>query len=339
MAHPRKILVTGGAGFIGSHLVEHLLKEGHQVFALDDLSGGYIENIPHGAHFIQLDLRDREGTERMIKQVRPDIIYHMAADATEGRSQFTPIECTSRNYTSYLNLLIPAIKVGFEKMVMASSMSIYGAQEPPFHEGMEPQPEDIYAIAKAAMEKATQILSKVHGFRYTILRPHNVYGPKQNLADPYRNVVGIFMNCVLRDKQFYIYGDGEQKRSFSYIDDQTPSIARAGFDTACDGECINIGPTQEYTINELAKAVLEVSGAHHLTPHYLPARPQEVKYAWSTNDKARKLLGYEDNISFKEGVRRMWEWAKARGPMQPKYMDSLELETADVPRTWKEKLI
>lgn len=340
-----KVLVTGSAGFMGSHLVDYLLNEGHEVYGVDDLSGGYMENVNPDSRFTKLDLRQRQAVEKHINEVQPQVVYHLAADATEGRSQFTPLNCTERNYLAYLHLLIPAIKNGMEKMVVCSSMSVYGAQKPPFSEEMEPAPEDIYAISKAAMEKATKILSEVHNFKYTIFRPHNVYGPRQNLADPYRNVIGIFINCLLNDRNFYIYGDGEQKRAFSYIDDVTPYIARAGFRDETNGEIFNVGPREEYTINEMAREVLAnfVDNPNgppdHLKPKYLPDRPKEVKEAFCTSTKAEKVLGYKTSVNLSEGIRRMVEWAKQTGPQEFRYLDSLELETKETPITWKDKLI
>jgi len=224
-------------------------------------------------------------------------------------------------------------------------MSVYGAQKPPFSENLEPKPEDIYAISKSAMERATKIMSKVHGFKYTIVRPHNVYGPKQNLADPYRNVVAIFINCLLRNKNFYIYGDGEQKRAFTYIDDFTPYFAKTGFSKKTDGEIINIGPQEEHSINELAAQILKAFGfdknhiPRHLLPKYLPDRPQEVKLAYSTDEKAKKLLGFKHRFSLEEGIKRTVEWAKKIGPQEPHYMEALEIETSKTPKTWKRKLI
>lgn len=339
-----RILVTGSAGFMGSHLVDALLNLGHEVYGVDDFSGGCLRNVNPKSKFTKLDLRDREKTRSYIEKVRPKIVFHLAADATEGRSQFTPINCTERNYLAYLNVLVPAIKNSLEKVLLTSSMSVYGVQKPPFSEDMERKPEDIYGISKAAMERATEILSEVHGFRYTIIRPHNVYGPRQNLADPYRNVVGIFINCILNNKHFYIYGDGKQKRAFSYIDDVTPFIVKAGFQKNCDGEIINIGPTKEYTINQLTKVVLKTffpSGRipKSLRPKYLPPRPKEVKEAWCTEAKAKKILGYKTTVSLKEGVKRMVEWAKKIGPQKFIYLDDLEIVGKTTPVTWHKKLI
>lgn len=339
-----KVLVTGAAGFMGSHLVDSLLDEEHEVFSLDDLSWGYAENVNSKSKFTKLDLQKRHETEEYIIQVKPEYVFHLAADATEGRSQFTPINSTQRNYGAYLSLLVPCIKNGMKKMILASSMSVYGAQKPPFSEDMPRLPEDIYAISKAAMEHATEILSKVHKFKYTIIRPHNVYGPRQNLADPYRNVIAIFVNRMLQEKHFFIYGDGNQKRAFSYIDDFTPYILKAGFEDAANGEIFNIGPVQEQSINELSDLVLKIffpdgNIPEDMKPKYLPPRPLEVPDAWCTAEKAEKILGYKTTVSFEDGVRKMVEWAKSVGPMPFKYLDDLELVSENTPETWTQKLM
>ena len=341
-----KILITGAAGFMGSHLVDILVKKKeYEIFAVDDLSGGYVENVDKKAHFTKLDLRRRNQTEEYIKKIRPQLLYYLAADASEGRSPFTPISSTERNYLAYMYTLIPAIKYGLKKVVLTSSMSVYGSQKPPFSEDMLKMPEEIYGIAKAAMEDATEVLAKVHGFEYVIIRPHNVYGPKQNLADPYRNVIAIFINCLLNNKHFYIYGDGNQKRAFTYIDDFTPYFEQSGFNNRCNGEVINIGPKEEHTINELADIVLKIffpdgNIPKHLKPQYFPLRPQEVMEAYCTNDKAAKLLNYKTTVSLVEGVRKMTAWAKEKGPQKFKYLkNGVELPTKDLPLTWSKKLI
>ena len=339
-----RILVTGAAGFMGSHLVDSLLDDGHEVLSLDDLSWGYKDNVNPKSSFTQLDLQERDKTEKYINETKPELVFHLAADATEGRSQFTPINSTQRNYGAYLNLLVPCIKNGMKKMILTSSMSVYGAQKAPFSEDMERKPEDIYAISKSAMEHGTEILSKVHKFNYTIIRPHNVYGPRQNLADPYRNVIAIFINRLLQGKNYFIYGDGMQKRAFSYIDDFTPYIMRAGFDDIANSEIFNIGPVQEYTINELSDTVLKVffpdgNTPDNLMPRHLPPRPLEVSDAWCTVDKAEKLLGYKTTVSLEDGIKKMLEWARKVGPVPFHYLDNLELVSEDTPSTWKDKLM
>jgi UDP-glucose 4-epimerase len=342
----RRLLVTGAAGFMGSHLVDALVAEGHTVFGVDDMSGGYWRNIHPQSEFTVLDLRHREATDAYLRKVRPEIIFHMAADATEGRSQFTPLSSTERNYLAYLNVLVPAIREGMRKMVLISSMSVYGAQPAPFHEDLPRQPEDVYAIAKAAMERATEILSEVHGFQYTIIRPHNVYGERQNIADPYRNVIGIFINRLLAGKPFFIYGDGEQKRAFSHIDDFTPYTVRAGFDDVANGQIFNIGPREEYSINEVARLVLKHFGYDpdnpppEVKPLYHPPRPKEVKEAYCTLDKAQRLLGYRTTVSIDEGIRRMVAWAKDLGPQPMRYLkDGLELTSENTPATWVKQMM
>ncbi|MDO8658653.1 MAG: NAD-dependent epimerase/dehydratase family protein [Candidatus Levybacteria bacterium] len=340
-----KILVTGAAGFMGSHLVDALINNGYEnVFGIDDFSGGYKENINVKSKFEELNLVDKEKTEKYIKKIKPDIIFHLAADATEGRSQFTPLSCTERNYLAYLNVLVPSIRNGLKKVILTSSMSIYGAQKPPFAEDMPYSPEDIYGVSKAAMERATKILSQVHDFKYVIFRPHNVYGPKQNLSDPYRNVIAIFINCLLNCKKFYIYGDGQQKRAFTYIDDFTPYILKSAFLKEAEGEIFNIGPTEEISINELTKTVFKYFFPNSkvplkFKPKYLPLRPLEVKEAWCTVDKAQKILGYRTTVSLDEGIKKMIKWAKEKGPQKFHYLKKLEIINKNAPASWVNKLI
>lgn len=335
-----KILVTGSAGFMGSHLVDYLIGQGHKVYGIDNLQGGYLENISPAARrtFFKIDLTSRQKTADFIKKYRPEVIFHLAASAHEGLSQFTPIHHTENNLISYLNLLVPAIKTGLTRIVVTSSMAVYGAQKPPFSEEMPRRPEDIYGVAKTAMEESTEILSDVHNFQYVLLRPHNVYGPRQNLADPYRNVVAIFINRLLANKPFYIYGDGNQKRAFSYIDDVTPAIARAGFQKAAKNQIINVGPQREYTINYLAEIILKLFKSK-LKPIYLPPRPKEVKEAYCSSLKAKRILAFKDTFSLEKGIAYMVDWAKVRGYQKPKYLKSVEIESDQFPETWKKKLI
>src|SRR3990167_1107436 len=281
-----KILVTGSAGFIGSHIYDLLFDGGYEVYGVDDLSGGFMRNVLQKKYFTKLDLRDRVKTAAYVKKIKPDIIFHLVADATEGRSQFTPFSAIDRNIVAYLNLLVPAIKHGLKKMILTSSMSVYGAQQVPFNENMIPQPEDIYGISKMSMEKTTHVLADVYGFKYVIIRPHNVYGKNQNLSDPYRNVVGIFENRLLHGKSFYIYGDGKQKRAFSHINDIVPAMITAAFEPKAEHSIFNLGSDHPSTVRELADVVLEEFFAgkpvpKRLQPMFLPDLPQEVKFAYS----------------------------------------------------------
>lgn len=334
-----KILVTGSAGFIGSHLVDALIDLGHDVYGVDNLSGGHKKNINPKSKFTKLELCDKKSTAIYVGKVRPQILFHLAADATEGRSQFTPINSTENNYLAYLNVLVPSIKSGLKKVILTSSMSVYGAQKTPFSEDMPTQPEDIYGVSKAAMEQATKILSNVHGFKYVIIRPHNVYGPRQNMQDPYRNVIGIFINCLLNNKRFYIYGDGDQKRAFTYIDDFIPFFVKSGFTKKAEGEIINIGPTDHHSINQLAEIILKVTlngkgVPKHLQPKHLPSRPLEIEEAWCTAKKAQKILGFKASTPLDEGINKMFIWAKQEGAKKFEYKD-LEIVNRFTPKPWK----
>ena len=344
MRKKQKILVTGSAGFIGSHLYDRLFDAGYQVYGVDDLSGGFMRNVSQPKFFTKLDLRDRPRTAVFINKLKPDIIFHLAADATEGRSQFTPFSALDRNLVAYMNLLVPAIKNGIKKMILTSSMSVYGSQQVPFDEKMEPLPEDIYGISKAAMEKTTKVMASVYGFKYVIIRPHNVYGSRQNLSDPYRNVVGIFINRLLQGKNFYVYGDGKQKRAFSYIDDVAPAMIRAAFNKNTEGLAVNIGSNSPVTLNYLAEAILNnffPGGAipERMKPSYLPARPQEVKYAYCNHKIAEKFLNFKPKTDLATGVKEMIDWARSTGPQKFTYLHNLDLEHSSTPKTWKAKLI
>lgn len=344
MHKKNKILVTGSAGFMGSHLYDQLFSMGYQVYGVDDLSGGFMRNVSQKRFFTKLDLRDRAKTAAYIEKLKPEIIFHLAADATEGRSQFTPFSAMDRNLVAYMNLLVPAIKNGMKKIILTSSMSVYGAQQVPFDEKMEPLPEDIYGISKAAMEKTTRVMANVYGFKYVIIRPHNVYGPRQNLSDPYRNVVGIFINRLLHGKNFYIYGDGKQKRAFSHIDDVIPTMIKAAFNPKVEGLAINIGSNSPITLNELSSIVLNEhfrSGVVPKTfkPAHLPSRPQEVKFAYCNHKIAEKFLGFKPKVDLRTGIREMIDWAKPHGPQTFAYLTSLDIEHSTTPKTWKAKLI
>lgn len=335
-----RILCTGSAGFIGSHLVDELIHQGHTVFGIDNLSIGSEKNISPEAkrNFYKCDLRRRDMTHLIMRIARPQIVYHAAAWAHEGLSQFCPTLIMENNMTATMNILTASIKQKVKRFIYFSSMAVYGEQIPPFNEKMPRKPVDIYGIMKTACENSIEVLCRVHDIEYTILRLHNVIGIRQNMSDPYRNVVAIFMNRLLQNKPFYIYGNGEQRRSFSNIQDAIPSIVEAGFKNVA-GEIINIGPSRDYSLNDLANSLLKISGKSDLNPIYVLDRPVEVKNAFCTNDKAEKLLGYKDSISLQDGLREMWEWAKSEGYQEPKYLPHLELQSDKIPITWREKKI
>lgn len=329
-----RVLVTGGAGFIGSHLVDRLVADKHIVSVIDDLSGGYKKNIHKKAKFYNCDLRDVEKTAKIIAKIKPQLIYHLAANAAENKAQFSPIDITSRNYNAFINTLVPAIRNGMKRIVVTSSIAAYGALQTPFKEKDKPDPEDLYGLSKLMMEESLKVLSRVHDFEYVITRPHNVYGPRQNMTDPYRNVVTIFMNSLLKGKPYYIYGKGTMRRCFSYIDDVVDALYKCGFEKV-NGMIFNIGADKDYTINELSDTIQEVSGIH-IPPKHIADRPQEVQTAISDHTQAKKYLGYKDKTSLKEGLRATWEYAKKLGPQEYEFTE-IELPSDKLPANWKIK--
>lgn len=322
-----KVIITGGKGFIGSHLTDRLINNGFDVTVLDDDSGG--DNINPKARYLRLDCRNERAVDSAFNMVKPDIVYHLAANAAENKAQFSPIDVTSRNYDAFIKVLTPFIKYGGKRFIFTSSIAVYGRIPIPFNEADTLKPKDLYGITKLAAEKTLEIMSLVHKFEFVTLRFHNVYGPRQNMTDPYRNVVTIFMNAIMNKKPIYIYGDGEQKRGFTYIDDIVDALDKSIF---CNvkNRAFNIGTDTITTLNQLA---IEIG--YKGKPIYLPERPQEVKVAIADHMKAKLYLGYRDKTSLKIGLEKTWEWAKAMGPQKPIYTP-LEINSDIAPANWKE---
>ena len=248
-----RILVTGGAGFIGSHVAEALIKRGHTVTVLDDLSGGFTENVVEGAKFVHGSINDVDLVNRLFSQAQFDYVYHLAAYAAEGLSHFIKRFNYNNNLIGSINLINAAINTGVKCFVFTSSIAVYGSTpELPMTEETYPHPEDPYGIAKLAVEQELRVCKEMFGLDYIIFRPHNVYGERQNIGDKYRNVVGIFMNQILQGKQMTVFGDGTQTRAFSYIGDLAPIMAEAIDTKAAYNQIFNIGADQPYTVNELA---------------------------------------------------------------------------------------
>jgi UDP-glucose 4-epimerase len=333
----KKVLVTGGAGFIGSWLVDEIVDRGHNVVSVDDLSGGFQSNVNKKCKFIKVDLRNYQKVTKIFSDEKFDTVFHLAAYAAEGQSIFSPIEINDINITPMNNLLVAAVNNNIQKFIFTSSMAVYGSQQPPFNEDMPPMPEDPYGCGKTYCESMLNIFARTYNFDYVILRPHNVYGPKQNISDPFRNVLGIWINRIMKGKEPYIFGDGEQERAFSYIGDVAPAIANAGLESKANGQTINVGSKEVTTINEACRIVLKALDSK-LKPIYEDERPGEVKYAYCTSEKSEKLLSYKTATNLGEGVKIMVKWAKEFGPQEPTYRLPLEI-TKKAPYVWREKII
>ena len=220
-------LVTGGAGFMGSHVAEHLLKEGHEVVILDDLSGGFVDNIPKGAKFVKGSITNKGLIDHLFQEYKFDYVFHLAAYAAEGLSHFIRTFNYDNNLMGSMNLINASIHHEIKCFVFTSSIAVYGSAQNPMTEDLSPQPEDPYGIAKAAVEQDLKVAHEMFGLNHIIFRPHNVYGEKQNIGDKYRNVIGIFMNRIMQGEPMAIFGDGDQSRAFTHIDDVAPIIAKS----------------------------------------------------------------------------------------------------------------
>lgn len=327
-------LVTGGAGFIGSHVAATLLADGHEVVVLDDLSGGVRENVPDGARFVEGSVCDHDLVNRLFAQGRIDHVFHLAAYAAEGLSHFIRRFNYTNNVIGSVNLINASVTSGsVRRFVFTSSIAVYGAGQLPMREDMIPAPEDPYGIAKYAVEQDLRASHEMFGLPYVIFRPHNVYGERQNIGDRYRNVIGIFMNQIMRGESLTVFGDGEQSRAFSYIDDVAIPIARSISVPEAVNETFNIGGDHPYTLNELVGAVGRAMGVTPEVQH-LPAR-NEVVHAYSSHEKARKVFGDREHVGLAEGLARMAAWASARGPQEPTRFEGVEV-VENMPPSWRE---
>ncbi len=326
-------LVTGGAGFIGSHVARHCLALGHKVVVLDDLSGGFLDQVPADAAFVEGSVADQELVQRLFSEHEFDYVYHLAAYAAEGLSHFIRHFNYTNNLIGSVNLINEAIKHQVRCFVFTSSIAVYGTNQVPLHEDLIPQPEDPYGIAKYAVELDLLAAHELFGLNYIVFRPHNVYGENQNIGDRYRNVIGIFMNQVMRGEPMTIFGDGQQTRAFSYIDDVAPHVAASVNIPAAYGEVINIGADTPYTVKYLAEVVARVFGKEP-DINYLPAR-QEVLHAYSDHAKAQRLFGQRAAVGLEEGVARMAEWAQRVGARQSQKFDNIEVYQ-NLPPSWQE---
>lgn len=327
----KSTLVTGGAGFMGSHIADELLGRGHDVVVLDDLSGGFKDNVPGSALFVEGSVTDHLLVNRLFETHRFDYVFHLAAYAAEGLSHFIKKFNYENNLIGSVNLINASVNFGVKCFVFTSSIAVYGAAQLPMTEETVPMPEDSYGISKFAVELDLKCSHEMFGLNYVIFRPHNVYGEKQNIGDKYRNVIGIFINQLMQDKPMTVFGDGTQTRAFSYIGDVAPVIAMSVETPHAYNQVYNVGADKPYTVNYLAEVVAQAMGREYKVRHLDPRN--EVQHAFSSHDKAVRDFGVQATTSLEEGVRRMVEWAKTVGSRTSKEFENIEIEK-NLPPSW-----
>ncbi len=312
----KQVLVTGGAGFIGSHVAQSLLRSGYGVVVLDDLSGGYIENLPEGCTFVQGSITDHRLIDRLFTEHRFSFVFHLAAYAAEGLSHFIKRFNYENNLIGSINLINASVNSGtVECFIFTSSIAVYGGNQVPMTESLVPQPEDPYGIAKYAVEQDLCEALKMFGLNHVIFRPHNVYGENQNIGDPYRNVIGIFMRQILQGKPLTIFGDGQQMRAFSYIEDVAPIIVASAERPNTWNEVYNIWADQPWTVLDLATQVCRAMGQAKPDLFHAAAR-DEVQIAYSSHDKVKRVFGdLIKNVPLDVGIDKMAAWVK-RNPIR-----------------------
>ena len=326
-------LVTGGAGFIGAHVVNELVKLGHKVVVLDDLSGGFKENVNEKATFVQGSIVDHALLTGLFDEHKFDYVYHLAAYAAEGLSHFIKRFNYTNNLIGSVNLINESVKYKVKCFVFTSSIAVYGALPPPMREDMVPVPEDSYGIAKYAVEMELKVTHEMFGLNYVIFRPHNVYGEYQNIGDRYRNVVGIFMNQIMQGKPLTIFGDGKQTRAFSYIGDVAPYIANSVNVEEAKNRIFNIGADTDYTVNDLAIATMKAMGKDEKIRH-LEAR-NEVLHAHADHSNAKKTFNIKRSMPLDKGLTIMAEWAKKVGIRKSLKFKDIEINEK-LPAIWLE---
>jgi UDP-glucose 4-epimerase len=331
-----KIFITGVAGFLGSHLADRMLELGHEVAGNDTLIGGYEDNIPAGVEFYKIDCCDIDAMTTALKGC--DVVYHTAATAHEGLSIFSPNFITKNIFQASVSTISAAIQNKVKRFVYCSSMARYGNQEFPYKESQRPQPVDPYAIAKVAGEDVLKSLAEMNDMEWNIAIPHNIVGPRQCYDDPYRNVMSIMINRVLQGKPPIIYGDGNQMRCFSFIDDCVYCLEKLALDPDIKNTTVNIGPDEEFvTIKSLAELICRELDFHEPII-YLADRPKEIRYAVCDSTLARELLGYQTSKTLLDGVRATIDFIKIRGTKPFDYSNyPLEIINKYTPITWSQR--
>lgn len=332
-----RVHITGVAGLIGSHLARRWLDLGAEVTTSDNFTSGYEDNVDKRA---QLWVADCCNLDAMLKATKgADVVYHCAASPHEGLSVFSPHAITQSVFCTTVTVATACIVNKVKRFVCLSSMARYGSITVPYHEMQVPEPEDPYGVAKWASELEVALLSKVHGLEYTIAVPHNVVGVGQRYDDPYRNVVAIMINRCLKGEPPIVYGDGEQSRCFSNVADALDCLVKMATYDSVLGEVVNIGPDEGFvSINKLAEIVMRATEFKG-EPQHEPPRPQEVKHAYCSSDKARRLLDYRTTHTLEETVGQMVAWIKKRGTLPFDYYLPLEIVNEKTPKTWLDRKI
>lgn len=332
----KKVLITGVAGLIGARLADWIVdnQPEYEIIGIDDLSGGYIENINPKVKFIEANLINQVTLAQTFEKYKPDYIFHLAAYAAEGLSPFIRNYNYQNNLVATANIVNECIKHDVKRLVFTSTLAVYGhGNYGVFDESQVPKPIDPYGVAKYACEMDIKIAGEQHGLDWCIIRPHNVYGIKQNIWDKYRNVLGIWMYQKLNNLPITIYGDGTQTRAFSYIDDNLEPFWNAAILPQASKEIINVGGIEEISINKACDTLLEVMGGGEKV--YLEGR-HEVKHSIPTWQKSVDILNYEYKTSLKEGLTKMWEWAQQQPTRDRFIWPSYELDNG-IYSFWKTK--
>lgn len=332
MTTKHKIIITGVSGFIGSHVAEHCLKLGMEVIGLDDNSGGFTDNVPEGVEFVEGSINDTALVNSLFEKHQFDYVYHLAAYAAEGLSHFIRHYNYTNNLLGSVNLINAAVNNDVKCFVFTSSIAVYGTNQTPMTEALTPMPEDPYGVSKFAVEQDLKAAEHMFGMPFIVFRPHNVYGERQNLSDKYRNVIGIFMNQIMNNKEMSIFGDGQQTRAFSHVDDVAPYIASAPLVPSAYNEIFNIGADQAYSVLTIAEEVGRALGKEPKITH-LEAR-KEVVHAFASHDKIRETFDCAPPVSLREGIERMANWAKTCESRKPIKFDNIEIER-NLPPSWR----
>jgi UDP-glucose 4-epimerase len=317
---------------MGSHVAKTLLTSGHDVVVLDDLTGGYVDNVPDGAEFVNGSAVDFELLEGLFDKHRFDYVFHLAAYAAEGLSHHIRRFNYENNVVASAGLISLSLRHDIKRFVFTSSIAVYGEAELPMSEDMPMKPIDPYGIAKMAVEMDLESARRYFGLDYTIFRPHNVYGENQNTADRYRNVVGIFMNQIMKAEPMTIFGDGTQTRAFSYIGNVAPVIAQSIAVAESANEVFNIGADQPHTVLKLANVIARAFGVEP-DIEFLPERP-EVLHAYSSHEKLREVFATTESTTLEMGIGAMADWAKDVGPRASTPFSNIEVWKS-LPASWE----